>query len=73
MLYEVITQPEAFLHEDIHPVCPDVDYGQPRITSYNVCYTKLLRKAEEGSHDGLCKASNNTEFVCNTVLPFNGV
>ena len=39
MLYEVITVAERLAEE----VCRYLEAEVPRITSYNVCYTKLLR------------------------------
>ena len=48
MLYEVITMLEEKdgILDIVHgnaPLVPANDPGDTRITSYNVCYTKLLR------------------------------
>ena len=74
MLYEVITLTGRFdLHRqggggvehrvfgaDLQAACGDL--ADPRITSYNVCYTKLLRTPEDPvgacmvSSEGTCAA-----------------
>ena len=53
MLYEVITDKKMEI-EFIHTICPYCGTGcgvdlvvKDRITSYNVCYTKLLRGARK--------------------------
>ena len=60
MLYEVITRPDGvFLSNgpgDPEPCGYAIDaiktiVEQGRITSYNVCYTKLLRKTAEQDGD----------------------
>ena len=54
MLYEVITdyfnvENDFIIEVDLTPNRVDgaSHYGVARITSYNVCYTKLLRKHEK--------------------------
>ena len=43
MLYEVITDQEVLLHKDDNKELTVGNFYSVRITSYNVCYTKLLR------------------------------
>ena len=59
MLYEVITGgvSATFLWDYFLKKFPEVDYtvmgeGEDRITSYNVCYTKLLRNLREAGPCG---------------------
>ena len=52
MLYEVITEPVAADERNRLHLAVDPDLVAGRITSYNVCYTKLLRGAGERRRGG---------------------
>ena len=73
MLYEVITVPYGIASSNMtsafRNIAPNIYAAQPvvlRITSYNVCYTKLLRKVDTNWKTYIAEALASGVFESNS-------
>ena len=63
-------KPETDVLEAVHALIEHRLSGAPRITSYNVCYTKLLRKRRPTNMEHLLSLFVRTLFIENMALSF---